>query len=1082
MRLTSALFLSLAISAFTAAQELPPIQDAHYPDLSPDASRVAFSFQGDIWVAGVEDGIASRLTVNNAYEARPRFSPDGKSIAFMSNRHGNDDLFVVPSAGGVIDRVTYHSANDVLADWSPDGKRLLFNASNRDHKYTCPYEIELETGYVRPVLRDVCSVSATAYSPDGKYVCGIQRGRAWWRKGYTGSANSQIMLYDTEADTMQVLTDFPGMDNWPVFSADGSHICFVSERQGRPNVFSMDRETGEVEAVTRFEKDAVTFLSISGDGKWLVFEWNFGLHRVRSGGGSPREVALRAPMDYRETFEKDETLTGDIQEMEVNRDGSLVAIRLREDVFFVKPELKNDSIRITDWAGPDGDYYWSPDGKELAYISQVNGTSDIWVADAETHDTRCLVRDGKFYLDMIGYTWDGTKLLFRRNTGGDGVYAADPKSGEVKRFLPDPEVEDLALSPDGRWVLAQIDDPLSGRDLYIKPAEGGEWVNVTRHPDGNWGCHWSPDGKRIYLVSRRDGNSEIYSIDLQRQPEKFDDYEQQIADKEKEKENKEPPKPPPPPDEPAKADESEEGEEEPEQEKPPKEEEKPEEEGWKPQPIDPFEIDFERIEDRAKRLTDSSENEGNIMILPDGKTIVYTRGNEIWAMEPDGENQRRHVNGTFKLGNVRLQDDGEAIFFVDDGKLKKVPTKGGNPTEINWKAKVRRDTRLVQKEAFRQAWALLDESFYDRTLHGANWEAEYERYSQRCDGTLVKGDLHHLIGRMIGELNASHLGIYGGPGPSGPSTGRLGIVADPEHHGPGIKVADVMPGGPADKPESTIAAGEYILALDGEEVTNNEHFHELLNGRAGERVKLTVNGEPKAEGAREISIKPVSSVGGLRYERWVRDNREMVRRLSKGRIYYAHIAGMNASSRDRFERDVFGDAQHHEALIIDVRDNGGGNTHDQLLELLTKKVHGWRGLRGEPLRTSPHSQFDGPKALLINQHSASDAEIFPNGFREKGLGPLIGRTTSGAVIGTHDVTLVNESRFRVPVDGWFTLEGVNLENMGVAPDIEVPYPYEAYRDGRDPQIKKAAEVLLAALKKEERAVPPQVSSHSDAND
>jgi tricorn protease len=285
-----------------------------------------------------------------------------------------------------------------------------------------------------------------------------------------------------------------------------------------------------------------------------------------------------------------------------------------------------------------------------------------------------------------------------------------------------------------------------------------------------------------------------------------------------------------------------------------------------------------------------------------------------------------------------------------------------------------------------------------------------------------------------------------------------------------------MPDSPADKPNSKLAVGDYIMSVEGEPVSNNEHFNELLNGRAGERVKITVNSEPKPEGAREMSIKPISqgAYGGLRYERWVRDKRKMVERLSDGKVYYAHIAGMNNESLDRFKREMYGAAQRYEALLIDVRDNGGGSTHDALLEMLTKTVHGWTARRGAPLRTSPGAQFDGPKAVLINEYSASDAEIFPNGFREKGLGPIVGMTTNGAVIGTWDVTLVNGSRFRVPVAGWFTTKGVDLENMGVKPDFEVPYPYEAYRDGRDPQIRKAVDVLLDRLSKGERAEPPKV--------
>ncbi len=1082
-QLLAALALFAPRAAFCAAPEvLPEFRDVHYADLSPDGSQVVFSYQGDLWTADVEEGVARRLTVHEAYESRPRFSPDGRTIAFISDRYGNSDIFLIPAVGGTVERVTYHSADDILADWSPDGRKLLFNAAGRDHDYTTPYEIEIETGYVHPLLRDCCGVNATGYSPDGRFVAGIRRGTAWWRKGYRGSANSQVMIYDTEQDTMRIVTDFAGMDNWPLFSADGRQLCYVSEREGRPNLFRHDLESGEIERMTRFDEDAVTFPSLSGDGRYLVFEWSFGLYRLRTEHGAPTKISLRGPLDYRQSFESEETLTGDIQEMEVNRDGGLVAIRLRDDIFFVRPELKHDSIRITEWPGPDGDYFWSPDGKTLAYISQQNGTSDIWVADAETHETRCLVRDDEYYLDMISYTRDGTRILFRHNAGGDGVWAADAETGEVSRFLADPDVEDVAISPDERWVLAQISDARSGTDLSIKPLEGGEWVNVTQHPDGNWGCHWSPDGKKIFFVSRRDGNAEIYSIDLQRQSEEFEDYEAQLKEKEEQEKPAQPkpepqPEPQPQPEEGAQQEGAGEQEAQPaEGEEGEAEEAEPQEEAWKPPTIEPFEIDFERIWERAKRLTETGEDEGNIMLTPDGKTVIFTRGGQIWAMDPDGKNQRQYVPGDFELSYVRLQGDGGAIFLVDDGKLKKAPGSGGGASDIDWQAKLERDQRVLQRQAFEQGWALLDEQFYAASLHGTDWRAMRDTYGAMCDGTLVREDFHHLVARMIGELDASHLDIYGGGGRSGPVTAYLGIRADPQHRGPGIRVAEVIPDGPVDKPESSVAVGEYILTVNGEPVDNSEHLYELLNGRIGERMKLQVNGEPTLEGAREVSVKPIS--GGewsrLFYERWVRNNREIALRLSDGRVYYAHIAGMDGGSAERFERELWGAAQHHDAIIIDVRNNGGGSTHDRLLEMLTKKVHGWAARRSTPPRPSPSPQFDGPKALLINEYSSSDAEIFPNAFREKHLGPLIGMPTNGSVIGTYDVTLVDGSGFRVPVVGWFTMEGMNLENYGVPPDIEVPYPYEDFRSGRDPQIAKAVEVLLQALAEAKPAQPPPV--------
>jgi tricorn protease len=340
-------------------------------------------------------------------------------------------------------------------------------------------------------------------------------------------------------------------------------------------------------------------------------------------------------------------------------------------------------------------------------------------------------------------------------------------------------------------------------------------------------------------------------------------------------------------------------------------------------------------------------------------------------------------------------------------------------------------------------------------------------------------DFQHLMTRMIGELNASHLGCYGG-GRSGKDTARLGIVPEPSHAGPGILVKETLPTGPCDQPEARIEPGEYILAIDGEEVGNTERVHDLLAGKAGERVKLMVNAEPTMEGAREVSIKPFSSgaLSGLWYDLWVEENLERVLQLSDDRVYYIHMNGMNATTLAQFEDELYGPAQRYEAVIIDVRWNGGGYTHDSVIALLDKELHGWHAPRNNPLRSTPWPIFDGPMCCMINQNSFSNAEIFPNGFRATGLGKLIGVPTAGGVIGTWDTTLVNGARFRVPVEGWYTAEGINLENYGVPPDIYVEYPYDMFKQGRDPQLETAVEEMLDALERGEgRATPPDVDEH-----
>jgi tricorn protease len=293
----------------------------------------------------------------------------------------------------------------------------------------------------------------------------------------------------------------------------------------------------------------------------------------------------------------------------------------------------------------------------------------------------------------------------------------------------------------------------------------------------------------------------------------------------------------------------------------------------------------------------------------------------------------------------------------------------------------------------------------------------------------------------------------------------LGLWFDESYGGPGLKVSQVLFDGPCTKAESQVSVGEYVLQIDGHDVTLDESMYSLLEGKVGKRVKLTVNAEPKTEGARTVSVKPIGGGdwGNLRYEQWVRECRQRVKELSGGRLYYMHIRGMSGECLERFRRELFGEAQRYGGVVLDIRYNGGGRIHDQLLEELTKEAHIYEGLRNAPRITQPIHLYDKPIDLVINEQCASDAEIFPNGFRTKKLGTIIGMPTYGGVIGTYDITLVNGHGFRVPVSGWRTLEGVDLENYGVPPDVTVPFPYEAHRDGRDTQLEAAVADLLARI-------------------
>lgn len=1065
-----------APSMLADAQRLPVIQGARFPALSPDAKQVAFSYRGDLWVANIASRVARRLTVSEGYEYRAVWSRDGRYIAFASDRYGNNDVFVMPAEGGTIARLTYHSANDRPVDWSPDGRRLLI-ASARETRFQCPYEVDVDTGRAIKVMEDITSLTPGMYAPDGQDFLCVRGGGSWWRIGYRGATNPDIYIYDREANELRRLTDFDGRDEWPLYSPDGRQVYFVSERDGAPNIYRLDVASGATEAITKLDDDGAMWPSISADGSTIVFEHANGLWTVPAKGGDPKELRIGAPIDYVQTFESRKSVNSGVTELEVAPDGKLLAVCVNGDILFLRPEFENDSIRLTDHPGNDSDFMWSPDSKKLVFTSDRTGNSDLFIADAETLQVRQLTNTPE-YEHAPRFNPKGDQVYFTRSAA-DGLYAIPAEGGDIKQVHPGPFVEEYSFSPCGHWLALGLQDTHGTRDLWIVPAEGGEAHNITKYPGGNYSPVWDPNGGYLFFVSTRTGNGDIYSVRLTKDVEKFDDYQAQEEEKAKREGKK-----PAPPEKPAEGGEKKPdggngagtseapqgGEAQPvEGEAKPAEEAKPEKE--------PIAIDFDDIENRARRLTSTNEGEGNLTIAPKGDKLVYTvapRGDpQVWQMKPDGEDAKPFISGNVAAGALRWTASGDRLYYSANGKPYYVGGGGGGGAEVSFRFEYVDDARVRQVAAFNQAWMALDERFYDGNFHGVDWKAIREKYAKMVDGTLVPGDFNIVVQRMIGELNASHLGCYGG-GVSGPETGLLGLDYDESYEGPGAKVTRCLYNGPCTKAGSEVGPGEYILQINGKDVQFGESLFDALKGTVGKRVKLTVNSKPETEGARTVSVKPIGGGewGNLRYEQWVRDNRKMVLELSNGRLYYLHIRSMDGASLERFRRDLFGEAQRYEGLVIDVRYNGGGRIHDDLLEELTKKVHVYENQRNAPAVTQPIRQYDKPKVLLINEHCASDSEIFPNGFREKKLGKIIGVRTYGGVIGTYDITLLNGHGFRVPVTGWYTLDGTNLENYGVPPDIEVPYPYEAYRDGRDPQIEAAvAELLKAVGAPEERAAP-----------
>jgi Periplasmic protease len=1035
----------LVFVAVATAQDLEPARFLRFPAFSPDGKQIAFSYMGDIWVAPAEGGNAIRLTVHPAHDIRPRFSPDGKWIAFNSNREGNYDIFLMPATGGRPKRLTYHSANDILGDWSPDGRWIVFS-SNRDHRFAQIYLLEVETGYVRRLTSDETSLHSPTFSPDGRYIVFCRGGTSWWRKGYRGSANSEIWRLPITIDGDRIttgkperLTYYEGNDWFPMVSPDGM-LYFVSDRTGVFNIWRMPlsgtRDKGQwtgkakVEQVTN-HADRVLYPNLSRDGRFIVYEHDFSLWVVPTKGGKPKRLTIFAPSDEPQNRLQRLTLTSQATQFALSPDGKQVAFVVRGEIFVVNVERGGEAKRITDHPYRDFDIDWSPDGRKLAFISERDGNREVYIVDVRTRELRRLTNTPDAAESNPEWSPTGNYVAFVRGPFGRQLCWVDVNTGEEKVVVEGPFIGEFAWSPDGRWICFNRRDPANNvTDLYIVPWNGGEPVNVTRMPYWNGSIVWTKDGKNIVFRSNRtDNNVDIYVLPLERPKEKLDEEGSESEKKSQERK-----------------------------------------EGEKKLPE--VKIDFTDIHKRIRRLTTTVFNEGSFAVSPDSKTVVFVATPvdqpEIWSVPLEGGSLTRLASGV-SASQLQFSPDGNRIYFLSTGGTIRYLTRpAGSLGSVNFTARLTVDRVVELQHMFDEGWRLLKEQFYDEKMHGVDWDAMREKYRPLIEHVAAKEDFYALVSMMLGELNASHLGI-GGSTVSGPETAYLGVWFDPEHRGPGVKISAVLKNSPADKDESRLNVGEFILAIDGVEVSNNEQIWDALADKAGRVVELLVSDKPTKEGARTVKIKPINrgQWSNLLYEGWVEKRKRMVEEWSNGRIGYIHIQAMSQSELRKFEREFYAEVVgKKEALIIDVRFNGGGRIHDELLTILKRRLYALEQYRGTPPFTQPFQVWQKPTVVLINEFSASDAEIFPKAFRDLGLGKLVGVPTYGGVIGTYNVTLIDGTTFfRVPVTGWRTLDGVNLENYGVKPDILVEHSPEDNANENDLQLRAAVDLLLKELDK-----------------
>jgi tricorn protease len=1014
---------------------------------------------GDIWRVPSDGGQAERLTVHEAYDETPLWSPDGTRIAFTSDREGNEDVYVMPTAGGVPTRLTTHTGWDNAECWTRGGEAVLFT-SYRDTLETQLYVVSAGGGLPRRVIRD--GAASPAISPDGRWIAYVRGNTAWWRKHYRGSASREIWIRAYEGGPSTKVVASPGDDDRPMWGSDGRTLYFMSERDDRVmNIWKVDLNlpaagsggapsAGVPVEVTHHDSDGVQFASVSADGSLIAYEWNAGVWKLRLPDGVPEEVPILAPSDLKWNDDLRTTLSGGVTEFALSPDEDELAVVMHGEVyvFAFDDGEAGRSQRVTTTAARERDIAWMPDGETLLFASDRAGNYDIYAVrsteDGETKLSKAVKREAKALtespdddLDPMPAP-DGRTIAYKN--GDDYLWLMGPDGTDRKQLLPDAEILHVDWSPDSRWIAVSRTTMGHKEDIFIVPAGGGEAVNATLHPNDDFQPRWTDDGKRLTFASRTDdGQYLLKYIWLTRE-----EYWKPASVREEEATEA---------DEPSDADES-----------------KEDEDGEK----DAVEvaIDLEGLNERVITVMNMRGGYDFYAQTPDGKHFAFRSealgSDDLWIVDWEGNRLTQVSEGGCDPREIAWDEDGTTCYYVaHGGSIASVtidPESGGIDDRggVGVSGLFTVSIPEERRQMFNEAWRMLWNGFYDPDFHGVDWAAVRARYEPLALAAYTHREFRDVVLEMLGELSASHLGIYKGGG-GGASTGCLGLYHDEHYDGPGVRVRRVIADGPADR--AGIKPGEYIVSIEGAPVLAGADYAGLLADTADRDIVIEVAGSPSGKGAREVRIRPVGSWMQQRlvYEARLRENRATVTELSGGNAGYVHIPGMGLSNLIQFEEDLFAQGKDRDGLVIDVRGNGGGSVHDEILRYLDRRVYGYETTRTRPPSYNPLELWTKPLVLLIDESCYSDAEIFPMGWKALKLGPVVGTPTFGAVIGTNDLELIDGTGFRVPGSGWYDATGRNLENWGIEPDVRIDSVPEGIAGGRDVQLEKAVEVLLGEI-------------------
>jgi tricorn protease len=1070
------------------SQAPQPIRFARTPHVANDG-RIVFAYHDDIWVADSNGANPRRLTANVGREGRPRFSPDGRWIAFESNRTGNDDVFVMPSEGGEPRQLTWHSGDDQVQYWTPDGTGIVIASNRGAMPWGAPlFRLPLDGGPPEPLGMGMAR--AGMISQDGRMVAFNRVLPSTWRKGYRGNSSGDVAVFNVSARTAVEITDTSLMsartnvnDVYPMWGVDGM-IYFASERDGTFNLWRVAPAGGPPQQVTRHTTGGVFFPAISPDGRRIVYQNDFALWTVDVPNGQPRKLDIALAFDPKEHDVEMVEADNRAQGFSVAPNGDYLAVDFRGEITIVPTETGvGEKTRVTNSPWRERMQTYSPDGKQLAYVSDESGEEEVWLYDLAAGSRKKLTQHASVKGDL---TWapNSQKLAF---TAANRIFEVDVAGGDPRELAHNP-AGGYSLSeyaPDGNWLVYTRRDGEQNADVYLFDVRGRTERNMTSSPFMETGGALTPDGKTLVFQSNRDGAvSHLFAVSLT--PLAEDPNDPVVRERNK------PARPRGGRGAAAGADRDSAG---------------PAERGG---PAPALQVDTAGIERRAIQLTRGEAGVSGYFLSRDGRTVYFAVGGGgfgfggfgqgggaapasergLFQVGIDGRDRKRVAEGTF--AGMEPTADRQTIFFRaparPDGEgqgpggppapgfqIQKMALSGGSPRpeNVRFDFAVRVDREAEWKQIFEESWRVMKYRFYDEKMHGYDWAAIKARYQPLLADVGSNDDVYALANAMIGELNASHTGV------NGPPTRRMAPVYTTRYLGFELepangryRISHIYRDGPADREWIGLATGDYVLAIAGQEIRAGDNYWKFLSALENEYVPVRVARTPDGADARTVRIASVTSLNNVKYEEWVANNRDVVERATDGQIAYVHIRAMNQPSLARFRNEIDRFWQK-KGIIVDIRFNGGGNIDQELLDILERRPYEfWNNRSGVPTwGRRPRQAIVGPKVMMVNYRSGSDAEVTPMGFRDLGLGRIVGNPTAAAVIATGSYALINGGSIRTPgslVVTWDPTRpnnfGVNLENYGVPPDVWVKNSVQDEINGEDRELQAAIAEAMRMLR------------------